>query len=60
MPINNINKIIDITSYSLAQFLDEYLRTNRPELAQEELDTLQGIEQSILTGSIVQENGDIN
>ena len=60
MPINNINKIIDITSYSLAQFVNEYLRTNRPELAQEELDTPQEIEQSILAGSTIQENGDIN
>lgn len=33
VPINIINKIIGIASYSLAQFVNEYLRTNRPELA---------------------------
>lgn len=33
VPINIINKIIDITSYFLAQFVNEYLQTNRPKLA---------------------------
>lgn len=44
-----INKVIGITSYFLAPFVSEYLRTNRPELAQEELDTPEGLEESILS-----------
>lgn len=40
---NNVNNIIGITSYSLALFVSKYLRTNRPELASEELDTPKGI-----------------
>ena len=45
-----------MTSYSLAQFVNRYLQANRPELAQEELDTPEGLEQSILAGSTVREN----
>ena len=60
MPINIANKLIGITSYSLAQFVNRYLRTNRLELAQEGLDTPEGLEQSILAGSTVRENGDID
>lgn len=40
---NNINNIIGITSYSLALFVSKYLRTNRPELVSEELDTPEGM-----------------
>lgn len=53
MPINIANKLIGITSYSLAQFVNKYLQTNRPELAQGELDTPEGLEQLILAGSTV-------
>ena len=60
MPINLVNKILGITSYSLAQFVNGYLQANRPELAQEELDTPEGLEKSILAGSKVRENGDID
>lgn len=57
MPINIVNKLIGITSHSLAQFVNGYLRT---ELAQEELDTPEGLKQSILAGNTVRENGDID
>ena len=60
MPINIVNKIIGITSYFLAQFVNGYLQTNRFELAQDELNTPKGLEQSILARSTVQENRDIN
>ena len=60
MPTNLVNKILGITSYSLAQFVNRYLQANQPELAQEELDTPEGLEQSILAGSIVRGNGDID
>ena len=60
MPINLVNKILVKTSYSLAQFVNRYLQANRPELAQEELDTPEGLEQSILAVSTVRENGDID
>lgn len=40
---NNVNNIISITSNSLALFVSKYLRTNRAELASEELDTPEGI-----------------
>ena len=59
MPINIVNKIIGVTSYSLAQFVNGYLQANRPELAQKELDTPEGLEPSILAWSKVRENGDI-
>ena len=60
MPINLVNKILVKTSYSLAQFVNRYLQANRPELVQEELNTPEGLEQSILAGSTVRENGDID
>lgn len=60
MPINIVNKLISITSYSLAQFVNGYLQKNRPELAQEGLDTPEGLEQSIFAASTVRENGDID
>ena len=37
--ISNINMLLDITSYSLSQFVSKYLCTNRPELAPHEIDT---------------------
>lgn len=39
MPINIINNIIDITSYSLTLFVSEYLCINKFKLDLEELDT---------------------
>ena len=60
MPINLVNKILGITSYSLAKFVNGYLQGNRSELAQKELDTPEGLEQSILAGSTVRENEDID
>lgn len=60
MPINIINKIIGITFYFLARFINEYLQTNQFKLTQVQLDTPEGLEQSILAGSTVQENGDID
>ena len=60
MPINIVNNIIGITSYSLAFFVNEYLRTNRSELAPEELDTPEELEQSILFGSIIRSDGYID
>ena len=55
-----MNKIIDITPYSLAGFVNKYLLTNRPELAQKELDTSEIIEQSIMARSRVYENRKID
>lgn len=40
--------------------MSEYLRTNRPKLAPEELDTPEGLEESILSGSTVRSDGDID
>ncbi len=60
MPINLVNKILGITSYSLAQFVNGYLQANRLELAQKELDTPEGLEKSIFEGNKVRENGDID
>ncbi len=45
LSINNINKIIDIISYSLVQFVNEYLQTNWSKLAQKELDIPEEIKQ---------------
>lgn len=36
--------ILGITSYFLVQFINKYLQANQPELAQEELDRLEGLE----------------
>ena len=60
MPINIVNNTIDIISYFLALFVSEYLRTNRFELALEELDTPKELEQSILGGSTIQSDGSID
>lgn len=60
LPININNKILGITSYYLAQFVNVYLQTNRPELSREELDTPEELEKLILMGSKVRENGDID
>ena len=38
----------------------EYLRTNRPELGSEELNTPEGLEESILSGSTVRSDGNID
>lgn len=48
MPINNINKIIGVTFYSLAQYVGEYLRQHQPELARNKIDTQAALEESIL------------
>ena len=53
MPINNINKIIGLTSYSLAEFVEEYLRKYWSELAHNEIDMQAELEQSILYGSTI-------
>ena len=53
-------KLLDITLYSLAQFVNRYLPTNRSELARKKLDTPEGLEQSILAESTIQENEDID
>lgn len=60
MPTKIINNIIGIISYSLALFVSEYLRTNRSELAPEELDTPEELEQSILSSSTIQSDGSID
>ena len=60
MLINNINKIIDITPYSLAGFVNKYLQTNRSKLGQKDLDTSEIIEQSFMVGSRVYENRKID
>lgn len=52
--------MIGITSYTLAQFVSRYLCANRPELGQKELDTPEGLEQSILSGSTVRVNGNVD
>ena len=55
-----INNMIGITSYSLALFVSEYLCTNRSELAPEEMDTPEELEQSILSGSTIRSDGSID
>ena len=40
--------------------MNKYLRTNRPELTQEELDTPEELEQLILAGIAVKENRNID
>ena len=60
MPINIVNNIVGITSYSLALFVSEYLRTNRSKLAFEELDTSEEPEQSILFCSTIRSDGSID
>lgn len=48
-PINFINNVIGITSYSLALFMGKYLRTNQRELATKGLETPEALEQSVLS-----------
>lgn len=59
MPIYINNKIIDVISYSLTQFINSYSQAHQAELVQKELDTLESIKQVILARIIIQENGDI-
>lgn len=40
--------------------MSEYLRTNRAELASEEMDTPEELEQSILSGSTIRSDGSID
>lgn len=60
MSINNINIIIDITSYFLAEFVNWDLQIHWPELTSKELDISEEIEQTILVGSTISDNGDID
>ena len=60
MPINIVNNIIGIASYSLALFVSEYLRTNQSELALEELNTPEELEMSTLSGSTIRSDGSID
>ena len=60
MPINIINNIIGVTSYSLALFVNEYLYTNQIELAPEELVIPEEVEQSILSNSTIWLDGNID
>lgn len=55
--ISSINSLSGVTSYSLAQFVYEYLQIHRPELAGHERDTQKELEQSILCGGITQSDG---
>ena len=55
-----INNMIGIISCSLALFVSEYLRTNRSDLAPEEIDTPKELEQSILSGSTIRSDGSID
>ena len=40
--------------------MNKYLRTNRPELAQNEIDSQEGLEESILAGSTVRVDGTVD
>lgn len=60
MPINNINIRSDVTSYTFAQFVGEYLRINRPELARDEIETQEQLEEAILCGSTTRSDGTID
>lgn len=40
--------------------MSEYLRTNRAELAPKGLDTLEGLEQSILSGSTIRSDRNVD
>ena len=51
---------MSITSYFLALFVSEYLRTNQPKLVVGELETPKVLEESILSGSIIRSDGHIN
>lgn len=53
MLINNINKIIGITSYSLAYFVRKYLRKYQFELVRNEIDMQAKLKQSILCKNII-------
>lgn len=53
MLINIVNKIIGITSYFLAQFVNKYLKINRSELAQNKLDSPKELAKLILTGNTI-------
>ena len=59
MPISNINNVLGVTSYSLAQYVGEYLRTHRSELGDNEIDTQAELERSILCGSTTRADGTI-
>ena len=60
MPINNIKKIISVTFYSWAQYVGEYLCQHQPELARNEIDTQAALEEFIICGSTVKDDGTIN
>ena len=60
MPISNINTRPDVTSYALAQFVGKYLRTHRPELAHDEIETQEQLEEAILCGSTTRSDGSID
>lgn len=48
-----INKIIELTSYTLAIFLNEYLRINRSELVWKKLNIPKRLEELVLSGSTI-------
>ena len=58
--ISNINNLLGVTSYLLAQFVHEYLQIHQPELAGHEQDTQEELEQSILCGGITQSDGSVD
>ena len=58
--ISNINTRSGVPSYSLAQFVTEYLRTHRPELAHDEIETQGQLEEAILFGSTTRSDGNID
>ncbi len=60
LPINIINNIIGIPSYSLAFFVSEYLWANWSELVLEELYTQEKLEKSTLSGSTIRSDVNIN
>ena len=55
-----INMELGITSYSLAQYVGEYLHKYRPELAPNEIDTQEKLEETILCGSTIRPDGIID
>ena len=60
IPISNINTRSGVTSYALAQFVDEYLRTHQPELARDEIETQEQLEEAILCRSTTRSDGTID
>ena len=60
MPISSINTKSGVTSYALAQFVSEYLHTHRPELANDEIETQEQLEEAILCGSTTRPDGTVD